>query len=287
MKILLIGKTGQLGSSILAEPRGHSIIAPGRDELDIENSNSLCVAINNYSPDVVINTAAFHNLPLCETAPVRAFGVNCVAVKELAALCKQRDTLLVTFSTDYVFDGSKGSPYVEDDCPRPLQIYGITRLAGELAAAALAPNHSIVIRTCGLYGMDGALSKGGNFVDKRIADAAGGGPIEMGCDQRVSPTFTDDLAEAVLKLIEKPNRLSGLYHLVNEGECTWHEFTQAIYEEAGINVEVRPVDRKGLSGEMRRPLYSVLENTKARALGITLPSWRDGLQRYMAKKYGK
>ena len=285
MNILLIGKTGQLGGSILAEQTSHRIYAPGRTELDIESKDSCERVIDEFRPDVVINTAAFHNVPQCEVEPLRAFAVNCQAVRDLVAICKKMDVRLVTFSTDYVFGGEQSTPYREDDRTRPLQMYGISRLAGELAALATAPQHAVVVRTCGLYGMSGASSKGGNFVDKRIADAQTSSELEMGCDQIVSPTYTGDLAQAVLKLIEHPQLVPGIYHLVNEGECTWSDFTKAIYELMGINVNVRPVDRGGMSGEMRRPLYSALANTKARALGIIMPHWRDALQHYLSEKY--
>lgn len=285
MNILLIGKTGQLGGSIMAEQAVHRIYAPDRDKLDIESRASCERAIAEFRPDVVINTAAFHNVPQCEVEPLRAFAVNCQAVRDLAAICKKMDVRLVTFSTDYVFGGEQKMPYREEDRTGPLQMYGISRLAGELAALATAPQHTVVIRTCGLYGLSGASSKGGNFVDKRIADTQTNSELEMGCDQVVSPTYTGDLAKAVLKLIEHPQLVPGIYHLVNEGECTWFEFTQAIYEIMNLEVSVRPVDRGGLSGDMRRPLYSALGNTKARALGITLPHWHDALERYLAKKY--
>ena len=281
----MIGKTGQLGGSILAAQSGHQIYAPDRSELDIESPTSCERVIAEFRPEVVINTAAFHNVPHCEVEPLRAFAVNCQAVRDLAVICKKWDIRLVTFSTDYVFGGEQNTPYREDDRTRPLQMYGISRLAGELAVLATAPQHAVVIRTCGLYGLSGASSKGGNFVDKRIADAQTDSELEMGCDQIVSPTYTGDLAQAVLKLIDHPRLVPGLYHLVNEGECTWYEFTKAIYELMGINVNVRPVDRGGISGEMRRPLYSALANTKARTLGITLPHWRDALQHYLREKY--
>jgi len=204
LRILLIGKTGQLGGSILAEPHGHDIYAPGRDELDLESRQSCENSMIKYRPDVVINTAAFHNVPQCEVDPRRAFAVNCLAVKELATLCKKMDVLLITFSTDYVFDGIKKTPYQEDDKTIPLQMYGISRLAGELAILATAPQHAVIIRTCGLYGLSGASSKGGNFVDMRIADARTSNQLDMGCDQVVAPTYTKDHAKARLKLIEHP-----------------------------------------------------------------------------------
>ncbi len=287
MKILLIGKTGQLGGDILRNNRAHDIIAPDRKELDIQSSGSINAAIERYAPDIVINTAAFHNGPQCETDPATAFLVNCVAVRNLAAACSRIGALFVTFSSDYVFGGEKRRPYHEDDKPAPLQIYGMSRLVGEHAALSTAPGLAIVIRTCGLYGASGAQSKGGNFVDKRIQDAQALTTLEMANDQTVSPTSTHDLSKAVLKLIEHPGKTPGIYHMVNEGECTWYEFTRAIYEIMGLTVTVKPVDRGGRSGDMRRPLYSALANTKARVLGIVLPRWRDALEWYLKGKYSK
>jgi dTDP-4-dehydrorhamnose reductase len=284
MKILLIGKTGQLGGDILRNGSEHEIHAHDETTLDITVPVAVRAAIADLRPDVVINTAAFHNVPRCETAPLEAFRVNCVAVRDLAAACNEAGCRLVTFSSDYVFGGEKRTPYREDDPPAPLQTYGISRLAGEHAALSTGPDHAVVIRTCGLYGISGAASKGGNFVDQRIADARRGGPLEMGCDQVVSPTWTGDLSKAVLRLIEHPDLKPGIHHLVNEGECTWYEFTKEIYRILDLSVEVRPVDRKGLSGTMRRPLYSALANTKAKALGITLPYWKEGLARYLENR---
>lgn len=284
MKILLIGKTGQLGGDILRNNPGHEILAPERSVLDVESPGAIAAAIGDFRPDLVINTAAFHNVPLCETESEKAFRINCMAVRDLALACRQFGALFVTFSTDYVFGGEKRTPYREDDRPKPLQVYGISRLAGEYAAMAAALDRAVIIRTCGLYGRTGAQSKGGNFVDKRIADARTHGEMEMGCDQTVSPTSADDLSRAVLRLIEHPGLEPGIYHLVNEGECTWYEFTRAIHEILGLGVTVKPVDRGGMSGDMRRPLYSALANTKGKALGIGLPHWRDGLESYLAEK---
>ena len=233
----------------------------------------------------MINTAAFHNVPLCEEQPEQAFRVNCVATRDLAQACLAHDARLMTFSTDYVFSGEKRTPYRENDCPAPLQIYGITRLAGEAAAMAVAPEQTVVVRTCGLYGRSGSASKGGNFVDNRVTDGRRGTATDMSCDQTVCPTSTHDLSKAIYELIAHHAWSAGIYHLVNEGECTWFEFTKAIYEYLNIKTEVRPADRGGRTGAMRRPLYSALANTRAHALGITLPPWRDALRCYLKAKY--
>ena len=285
MKILLIGATGQLGGDIVRNNRDHEIVAPGRNHLDLLQPGQIEGQVRDVAPDIVINCAAFHNVPLCEEKPEQAFLVNCVAVGQMAAICHRADIRLVTFSSDYVFGGDKRTPYLESDPPRPLQIYGITRASGEYAALSEAPEHTLIVRTCGLYGRSGATSKGGNFVDKRIDDAKRAKSLEMASDQTLSPTSTDDLSRAVLRLISHQSAGGGIYHLVNEGHCTWFEFTKAIYEEMSMDTKVVPVDRKGMSGQMRRPLYSVLGNSAARAIGITLPPWRDALGRYLKNKY--
>lgn len=285
MKLLLIGRTGQLGGDLLRNGGEHEWIAPGRDELDVERPDQVRSAIAHSRPDAVINCSAFHNVPLCEEQPERAFRVNCVAMRDLAKACVDAGTRLVTFSSDYVFGGERRSPYAEDDLPRPVQIYGISRLAGEHAVMSAAPAHAMVIRTCGLYGASGARSKGGNFVDGRVADARAGKTIEMASEQVVAPTSTDDLSIAVLRLMAHPGATPGIYHLTSEGECSWYEFTVAIVQAVGAAAKVVPVDRGGVSGAMRRPLYSVLANKRARALGITMPQWRESLQRYIRRKH--
>lgn len=285
MRILLIGRTGQLGGDLLRNSENHEVVAPERGELDIARSDHIAGALAKYKPELVINCAAFHNVPLCEDEPELAFRINCVAVRDLAAACRDADARLITFSSDYVFGGEKRVPYDENDHAQPLQMYGITRLAGEHAALSTAPDHATIVRTCGLYGMSGARSKGGNFVDGRVADARAGKTIEMASEQTISPTSTHDLSKALLGLVDKPGFAPGIYHLVNEGQCTWYEFTAAIVEELGLEARVIPVNRGGKTGALRRPLYSALANNKARALGVTLPSWRDALKRYLSEKY--
>jgi len=285
MKILLIGASGQLGSDLLRNNPGHEIATPGREALDLARAGEAAAAIARLRPELVINCAAFHNVPKCEEDPAQAFLINCAAVRDLAAACAEAGARLVTFSSDYVFGGERKTPWREDDLPAPLQIYGISRLAGEHAALAAAPGHAVVIRTCGLYGRSGAKSKGGNFVDGRVADARAGKRIEMASEQVVAPTSTDDLSRAVFALIAHPRLAPGLYHLVNEGACSWYEFTKEIVRLAGAAAEVVPVDRGGRTGNMRRPLYSVLANTRAHALGVALRPWQEALADYLRAKH--
>ncbi|MCX9014408.1 MAG: dTDP-4-dehydrorhamnose reductase [Candidatus Methanoperedens sp.] len=285
MKILIIGKTGQLGSALLKDALalGHDVLAPSRQELDILNEESFLKAMMHYKPEVVINTAAFHNVPLCEVEPIKAFQSNCIAVKKMAEISHEFGAWFVSFSTDYVFSGAKQIPYIESDTPGPLQMYGLSKLAGEYAA--LSYNKSIIIRTCGLYGIQGATSKGGNFVDNRIKDSKQNNRIEIGNDQTISPTYAGDLSKAVLQLIAHPSKESGIYHLVNEGYCTWYEFTKEIFKILDIGVELVPVDRGGKTDKMRRPRFSALKNEKGAKMEIDLPNWKDALSRYLNMKY--
>jgi len=285
MKILILGKTGQLGSVLLKDAlaSGHDVFAPSRQEVDILNEDSFLDAMMQYKPEVVINTTAFHNVPLCEIEPVKAFQSNCIAVKKMAEMSNEFNAWFVSFSTDYVFSGEKQRPYIESDTPSPLQMYGLSKMAGEYGA--LSYKKSIIIRTCGLYGIQGAKSKGGNFVDNRIRDSKQNVRIEISNDQTVSPTYAGDLSKAVLQLISHPSKEPGIYHLVNEGYCTWYEFTKEIFKILNIDVELTPVDRKGKTGAMRRPLFSALKNKKAARLGIELPHWEATLREYLILKY--
>jgi len=287
MKILLIGATGQLGGDLLRNNPGHEIVAPARDQLDLARAGDAPRLIAELRPNAVINCAAFHNVPKCEEDAPQAFLINCVAVRDLAAACAAQGVRLVTFSSDYVFGGPRTMPWREDDRPAPLQIYGISRLAGEYAALSAAPDHAAIIRTCGLYGRSGARSKGGNFVDARVVEARAGKRIEMASEQVVSPTSTDDLSRAVFELLQIASFGSGIYHLVNDGACSWYEFTREIVRLMGGRAEVVPTDRGGRTGNMRRPLYSALANTRARALGVAMRPWRDALEAYLQSRYGE
>ncbi len=285
MKYLVIGKTGQLGSALIHDlsTTSNEVLAPNKSELDITDKQSFLSAMKEFQPEIVINTAAYHNVPLCEDHPLEAFQANCLAVKDMAEITSEFDVWFVSFSTDYVFDGRKGEQYIETDVPGPLQIYGLSKLAGEFAA--ISYSKSIIIRTCGLYGFQGATSKGGNFIEKRIKDSKRLSLLEMSNDQTVSPTFTSDLSKAVLKLVDHKSKQPGIYHLVNQGFCTWYELTEEIFKILDISIKLIPVDRKGLTGKMRRPLFSALKNEKAANMNIDLPHWKDALKRYIRSKH--
>jgi dTDP-4-dehydrorhamnose reductase len=283
MKIILIGKNGQLGGEIAKDASlfDFEIFSFDRDEIDVSEPMQLEEKIREIKPDAVINTSAYHVLPKCEEHPWEAMKINFVAVGEMARSCKKYGAKFVTYSTDYVFNGKKGVPYGESDKIDPLQFYGVSKCAGEFAALNLYPEGSFVVRTCGLYGgMTGSPEKGGNFVLNIIKEGREKEIVEVSSEQVVSPTYAGDLSKATLSLLKK--RIDpGIYHLVNEGSCSWYEFAREIFRLAGIGTRLVPADRGSSSGAMKRPAFSALSNTKAKAKGIVLPSWREGLASYI------
>lgn len=281
-KVILIGKNGQLGGEIIRNSGsfGFEIFPFDRDEIDVSDPDQLEKKISEIKPDIVINTSAYHVVPRCEEFPWEAMKINFIAVGKMALLCKKHGIKFVTYSTDYVFDGKKGTPYREDDEPNPLQFYGVSKCAGEFAALNLYPEGSFVVRTCGLYGgVSGSPEKGGNFVLNIMKEGREKEVVEVSSEQIVSPTYAGDLAKATILLLEK-RADAGIYHLVNEGYCSWYEFSREIFELAGIKTKLVPTDRKGASGAMKRPIFSALSNVKAAGAGISLPSWQKGLQSY-------
>ena len=282
MKVLLIGKNGQLGAEInkQSKDRGYEIKAFGREELDITDSEKVKLEIEKFNPKVVINASAYHVVPDCEIYPDLAFLVNTIAVKNIAEACEKLNIPLVTYSTDYVFDGKKGKPYVENDLPTPVQTYGVSKAAGEYMALAYN-KRAIVIRSSGVYGgKEGSRSKKGNFALNILKQAEKENVIEVAKEQIVNPTYALDLAKASLDLLEHKN-ISGIYHLANEGYCSWAQFASEIMKLSGSKTKIIPVDRGGLAGTLRRPLFSALKNTRAAKLGVKLPSWQDAIKRYL------
>ena len=279
-RVLATGGGGQLASDLEALLGGECAFeARSHAELDITDADALERTFKEARPEVVFNCAAFHNVEVCEREEQQSFAVNVTAVKRMAELCEEHGARLVHLSTNYVFDGSADAPYGEADAPSPQSIYALSKLAGEYAALAYAPG-ALVVRTGGLYGRFGSASKGGNFVTRMIDRAREQGELAVVADQHLSPTATADLAAAVVEAVNKD--ASGLLHLTASGSCSWHEFTEAIVELAGVEVEVRPTVTERQPGGARRPLNGVLARPRAEELGLApLPHWRQQLESYM------
>jgi dTDP-4-dehydrorhamnose reductase len=276
VKALITGGGGQLASD-LQELLGDDAVALSHASLDVADASALARAIEDAQPDVVINCAAFHNLDVCESEPDQAWAVNVRAVREMAV----RAPRLVHLSTNYVFDGRRDEPYAEDDVPAPRSVYAITKLAGEHAALAYGPR-SLVVRAAGLYGVHGSVSKGGNFVQRMLGRARDGAALKMVADQRLQPTFTADLAAAIVDALQRD--ASGVVHLTAADACSWHEFTEAIMDLAGLDVPVEAVSTTVAPGGVDRPLNGVLARPRADAVGLaTLRPWREGLEDYMSR----
>jgi dTDP-4-dehydrorhamnose reductase len=279
-RTLITGGGGQLASDLetLLGERG-PVWARSHEELDVTDDAAVAAAMTQVAPTVVYNCAAYHNVDACEDTETRAFEVNARAVKRLAERCAEHGAKLVHVSTNYVFDGSGEAPWTEEDLPRPRSIYGLSKLAGEHAALAYAPD-ALVVRTGGLYGVHGSASKGGNFVERMIARARETGALRMVSDQRLTPTATADLAAGMVLATE--HGMAGLLHLTNAGACSWFQFTAAIMEEAGIDVPIEPVTTS--PGGADRPLNGVLSCARAELAGVApLPHWRDALRGYLAR----
>jgi dTDP-4-dehydrorhamnose reductase len=278
------GGGGQLASDLEEQlgARGDEVRALSRAELDIADDAALERELAEWAPGVVFNCAAFHNLDVCEREEDRSFEVNARAVKRLAERCRESGAKLVHLSTNYVFDGRAPDPYREGDAPNPRSIYAISKLAGEYCALAYAPG-ALVVRGAGLYGLHGSASKGGNFVTRMLGRAREeGAQLRMVADQRLSPTFTADLAAALVEAVERD--AAGVMHLTAGGDCSWFEFTEAILAIAGVEVPLEPVETTIPPGGVDRPLNGVLARDAADAAGLTpLRGWREALEDYMQR----
>ncbi len=282
MKVVLIGADGQLGTDLLRALEKELVRPLYYPSFDVTKPRDVRNVLDEIRPDVVINTAAFHRVDECEDRAEEAFRVNAFAVRDLALACRDLGATLVHFSTDYVFDGGKAEPYVEDDPPFPLSVYGSSKLAGEFFIRTHCERF-FLIRTCGLYGLAGCREKGRNFVEAMLAMAESGHPIRVVNDQWVTPTSSEELADRLAELIR--TRHFGLYHLTNEGRCTWFDFASAIFSILGRKAELVPVDTRTFGAKAIRPAFSVLENKQARVLGLReFSPWRIALENYLKKK---
>jgi len=261
---------------------GDGVRGLAHEDMDIGDDAAVGRVLEELRPRIVVNTAAFHNVPACETDAERAYALNAVAPRRLARVCKAVGARLVHVSTDYVFDGAKQAPYVETDRTMPLNVYGTSKLAGEHEVLAADGDHQVV-RSSGLYGLRPCRAKGGNFIDTMYRVASQQPEVRVVNDEVLTPTFTADLAAQIRTLaLDGP---PGLYHATNQGSCSWYEFARAIFDLGGLATPLRPTSVKDFAAPVRRPFYSVLENAALAAAGLDgMRHWRDALGDYMRRR---
>ena len=268
MKILLTGRNGQVGWE-LARRLGAlgDLVAPGREELDLADADAIRRFVRGAKPDLICNAGAYTAVDKAEAEADLVTRINGEAPGLLAEEAKRSGALLVHYSTDYVFDGEKAGPYVEDDAPNPLNAYGRSKLAGERAIQASGCRH-LILRTSWVYG-----ARGKNFYLTMAAKAAKGERLRVVDDQRGVPTTSAFLAEKTIELVRRG--ASGLLHVVPAGETTWYGFAREIVRTTGASTEVVPITSAEFPAAARRPRNSVLDNRKAaKLLGASMPHWQ-------------
>ena len=281
---MVIGATGQLGSDLVRTfDQPGELVALSTRDVDILDSARTRSMLETLRPTCVINTAAYNLVDRAEDDERSAFALNAEAVGTLAAICQAAGARLVHFSTDYVFDGAKRTPYLETDSPQPVSVYGESKLAGERLALERC-ERSVIFRVCGLFGLAGSLGKGkGNFVETMLRLAREGRPLRVVSDQVLCPSYTLDLARKVWKVL--PKVAHPIYHLTNAGQVSWYEFARRALELAGLTADLTPVTAAEYGARARRPAYSVLAHAHLAALGEDdLRPWDAALPAYVAER---
>jgi dTDP-4-dehydrorhamnose reductase len=282
MRVALLGAGGQLAHDLLIELSKFDTHPFARSELDLADADALAEKLSELRPTHVVNAAAYNLVDHAESEPEAAFAVNAFGARNLAKACHQAGAVLLHFSTDYVFGRQAGreSPYAEDEAPGPVSVYGLSKLTGEHFVGFECPR-SFVVRTCGLYGVKGSRGKGGNFVETMLRLAGSGKPLTVVNDQRCTPSFTADVAQTAVRLLDSD--AFGVHHVVNSGSCTWYEFAREIFRQAALTVDCKPITSEQFTAKARRPAYSVLGMDRLHSLGLSpTPDWKDALARYLA-----
>jgi len=282
MKIGVIGADGQLGVDVVNAFRhnGDEVRPLTHADIELSDLDSVANGLREFCPRVVVNTAAMHHVEKCEADPQKAFAVNGVGSRNLATVSRDIDAALVHVSTDYVFDGEKAQPYVEEDAPRPLNVYGNTKLAGEYFVRGLTKH--FVLRVSAIYGKNPCRAKGGlNFVELMLKLARERGKVRVVDHEFVTPTRTTEIALQIVALSRSD--AYGLYHSTAEGECSWHAFAAEIFRLTNTSVTLEIAGPNEFPAKIPRPLYSVLENKalKKHSLNVFRP-WQEGLREYFS-----
>ena len=281
MKVAILGGNGQLGTDVALafEKTGDDTLRLTHADVEIADRDATIQLFRDARPQIVVNTAAMHHVEQCEHDPAKAFAVNAIGARNVALAAEDIGAMVFHISTDYVFDGGKETPYNEGDCPKPLNVYGNSKLAGEYFVRTVARKH-FVLRTSGLYGRAACRAKGRNFVQLMLKLAQDRPELRVVDNERVTPTFTPDVAAQIVAL--RDSDAYGLYHATAESSCSWYEFAREIFTLTRQNVNLQVAGPNEFPAKVPRPLYSVLENSGLKAIGLNqFRSWRDSLREYL------
>jgi dTDP-4-dehydrorhamnose reductase len=286
MIVAVLGANGQLGSDLIRLAREFPDIetrALTRSDLDVCQLTSIPEVLSTKRFDVLVNCTSYHTTDEVEERATEAFRINAQAAKAISKACKAKGARFVHLSTDYVFDGESNRPYEEMAPTSPVNVYGASKLLGEKFAMREYPDGTLIARVASLFGVAGSSGKGGNFVETILRKAKETGEVRVVNDITMSPTSTADAARVILTLLEQ-DAPAGIYHVVNSGSATWHEFARQIVEGAGVRANVAPTTRAEYPTIAIRPAYTVLDNRKAAQIVGGIPDWKDALYWYLIDK---
>jgi dTDP-4-dehydrorhamnose reductase len=285
MRVAVIGADGQLGTDVerAFADNGDTVSPLTHADVELSSMDSVSSRLQELRPELVVNTAAMHHVEKCELEPDKAFAVNGIGARNLALVSRDLGAILMHVSTDYVFDGAKHTPYEEQDAPRPLNVYGNTKLAGEYFVRSSAEKH-FVLRTSAIYGKTPCRAKGGlNFIELMLKLAKERGEVRVVDSEFVTPTPTPEIARQMVVLSRCD--AYGLYHATAEGSCSWHEFAKEIFTLTGTKVNLNVAGPNEFPAKVPRPKYSVLHNQALNRQGLNVfRPWQEGLRKYLGQR---
>jgi len=276
MKVTVFGATGLLGKSLLREWRDDQVVPLSSKDADLRDESQVGEVVERTRPDWIVLAAAYTDVDGCESNKELAFDVNCRGAVNVARAAKQFPSRLIFLSTDYVFDGNNTSPYEIDDPRAPQSVYGASKAEAEIEILKILPAASIV-RTSWVFGVGGKC-----FPGTILKLASTKSEIDVVDDQRGCPTYTVDLACAIIQLCRK--NVEGIVHVTNQGDCTWFDFAREIVKKTGLATKISPVTSDKFVRPAKRPKYSVLSSASLKQHQITMPTWQDALERYLAER---
>jgi dTDP-4-dehydrorhamnose reductase len=276
MRVTIFGATGLLGKALMREWQGDEVVGLGSKDVDIRSQEQVTDAIRLHRPEWVVLAAAYTDVDGCESHSQLAFDVNSHGAANVAKACAQENARLFFLSTDYVFDGTKRTPYEIDDPISPQTVYGKSKAAAEAEIRAAQPEFCI-LRTSWVFGVGGKC-----FPDTILKLAETRAELDVVNDQRGSPTYTVDLARTIMQLCRKDAR--GIVHATNRGDCTWFDFATEIVAGTQLTTRVRPTSSDKFVRPAKRPQYSVLSSRSLGQYRLELPTWQDALGRYLAER---